>query len=428
MHNFLPKTQGEIKMKLLKTFSIAAVIALLVFALCACGEQPQPLSENADYKVTVTDSLGTPYTTGVIVRFLQNGTVAGMQPVNAEGVAVKNLKRGDYTVELAFTGDESGYYYNKEGLTLTAEKTELSVNLSMKASGNTTTLHAEGSAHEVYSVTTGCTYVELKAGERTYVLFTPTEAGTYKIASSDPNAKIGYYGAPHFVQSLSAAEVVDNAFVTSISASMIGTNGTGTTTLVIGVDAEAGTTGAILTIQRTGAPQHTIEDEPWTIYQTTAQLSKYTLPAGSSLVDFDLTAASVTLVYNETDGFYHLNTADGPVVLVRLGEDSQYLPSFKTILDTSPVNRYFFDADGNFLKKESYSECLIEYLNYVDEDNGVYPLTKDLEYIIKNRGEYSGWWDIENDVYLFKDQAGNLVPGINSEIAWLFMCCYATAA
>ena len=27
-------------------------------------------------------------------------------------------------------------------------------------------------------------------------------------------------------------------------------------------------------------------------------------------------------------------------------------------------------------------------------------------------------------LYLFKDQNGDLVPGINSEIAWLFICCY----
>ena len=413
-------------MKLLKNLCVTILVAVLLLALCACSEQTEQLSENADYKVTVTDALGTPYTTGVIVRFLQNGAVVGMQPVNAEGVAVKNLKRGDYTVELFFTGDESGYYYNKEGLTVTALQTELSVELSLKATGNTTTLHANGEEHtNVYTLTAGSTYVDLTAGKRTYFLFTPTEAGTYKIASTDANAKIGYYGAPHFVQSLSAAEVVDNAFSVSISASMIGTGNTGTTTLVIGVDAEAGTAGTILTIQRTGAPQHTISDEPWTIYQATVQLSKYTLAAGTNLVDFDLTAASVNLVFNETDGFYHLNSADGPVVLVRLAKDSQYLASFKTILDTSPVNRYFFDDSGNFVKKESYDACLQSYIDNADEDSGVYPLTKDLEYIIKNRGEYSGWWDPQNDLYLFKDEAGVPITGINNEIAWLFMCCYA---
>ena len=422
-------------MKLFKNLCIVAVIAMLVLGLCACGDQSQAGNEspNADYKVTVADALGTPYTSGVIVRFMQGETVVAMQPVNAEGVAVKNLKKDNYAVELLFTGDESGYYYNKEGLTLTATTTELSVVLSIKAGVNMADLYigekdpvtGQDVPTQVYALTTGSTYVELKAGERNYVLFSPTEAGTYKIGSTNPNAKIGYYGAPHYIQKETTAEVVDNAFTVSISAGMIGTNNTGTTTLVIGIDLENGATDTIITIQRTGAPQHTIEDEPWTIYQPSVQLSNYVLAAGSNLVDFDLKTASVSLVYNETDGFYHLNDANGPVVLVRLSVDSQYLASFKTILETSPVNRYFFDAEGNFVKKESYSECLLQYIAVADTYAGVYPLTKDLEYIIKNRGEYSGWFDPTNSLYLFKDELGLPITGINNELAWLFMCCYA---
>ena len=78
------------------------------------------------------------------------------------------------------------------------------------------------------------------------------------------------------------------------------------------------------------------------------------------------------------------------------------------------------------MKKESYTECLLEYLEYMDEDTGVYPLTEDLKYIIQNNGDHSGWWDEESSSYLFKDDAGNKVPGINPEISWLFMCCYVT--
>ena len=54
-----------------------------------------------------------------------------------------------------------------------------------------------------------------------------------------------------------------------------------------------------------------------------------------------------------------------------------------------------------------------------------YPLTEDLKYIIQQRGEYVGWWDIENNGYMFKDANGNNMTNINAEIAWLFMCCYA---
>ena len=140
----------------------------------------------------------------------------------------------------------------------------------------------------------------------------------------------------------------------------------------------------------------------------------------------DITAASYTLVLNETDGFYHLNTADGPLVLVNLGDVSkrQYLDSFETIIGKSKVCKYFYDENGEFVKKETYNECLQKYIDVMDKSKGVYPLTEDLKYIIQQRGDYYGWFNPELTQYLFKDENGNLVPGVNPEISWLFMCSY----
>ena len=78
----------------------------------------------------------------------------------------------------------------------------------------------------------------------------------------------------------------------------------------------------------------------------------------------------------------------------------------------------------SFQKKESYSECLLEYIACVDEESGTYPLTEDLKYILQQRGEYSGWFDPEESLYLFVDGNGIALDGINNEISWLFMCCY----
>lgn len=415
------------------------VLALVTALLCmlavfaGCDQQtPTESSTEAEYRVTVADALGKPYTTGVIVRFLSGTEQIAMQPVDANGVAAKTLTKGDYTVELVFTGDASEYHYETAGLTLSADKTELTVTLSYTAKGEPhmlfakTSEGAEGKEYAAYPVTEGGTYVELNAEDRSFFLFTPTVAGTYEFSVAGTQAAIGYYGAPHFVQTLSAAEVVDNTFTISVSASMIGTAGSaGTSVLVIGVDA-AQEPGCILTVERIGDPERTLADEPWQIYQTTAELAPYKLPEGAQIQEFDLTASTDTynLVYNETDGFYHLDSADGPLVLVRLGEDNKYLACFKTILDHSGVNKYFYDENGEFVKKESYSECLIEYFDYMDEDSGVYPLTEDLKYIIQQRGEYSEWWNPDGHFYLFVDDNGVKLPGINDEIAWLFMCCY----
>jgi len=282
-----------------------------------------------------------------------------------------------------------------------------------------------GKEHTASYVQAGSTHVELSAEERSYFLFAPATAGTYQFSVSDSNAQIGYYGAPHFVQENSAAEVVDGAFTMSISSSMIGTGNSGTTVLVLGIDGGEADS-CVLTIERIGEPEYNIAEEPWIIYQAAAKPVPYTLPAGASLMSFDLTAASGTyeLVLNEADGFYHLGTADGPLVLMYLSEDVQYLDCFKTILEHTGVQRYFFDENGEYLKKESYSECLLEYIDCADADKGVYPLTEDLKYIVQMEGEDAGWFDSENSLYLFKDANGININGINEEISWLFMCCY----
>lgn len=415
-------------MKLMKKINVIIVAAVLLCSammLGACGDGSQAGGEK-EYKVAVKDALGNPYTSGIVVQFYKDGVQTAMQVVNPEtGVAAKKLEAGDYTVKLQFTDDAAGYYYVEEGLTLSADKTELDVILAKAITDEAGTLYVGENAYDVYSVETGCTHVELTTGERNYFLFTPTEAGTYEFSAADgADVTLGYYGAPHFVQSMSAAEVVDGKFTVSVNASMIGTSDTGTTVLVIGVDSETATE-CVLGVNRIGDPEWSVTDEPWFVYETTAELSKYTLPVGTTLAEFDLTAASYNLVYNEADGYYHLNSADGPLVYVRLTVDSKYLACFKNILDRSGVSRYFYNADGTFEKKVSYSECLLEYIGFADETEGVYPMTEDLKHIIQNRGEYVGWWDADSQQYLFNDANGNPIPGINSEIAWLFMCCYA---
>ena len=417
------------KMKKILSLVLAALLCLSMLAACA-GQSDTPetsgLNETeAAYRVSVVDALGNPYTDGIVVRFLQGGEPVAMQVVDANGVVEKTLEKGDYTVDLVFTGDENGYHYDTEGLTLTAEQTELEVVLAYALNGGGSTLYAGGKEVTAYRVSTGCTYVTLTAGERNYFLFSPTVAGTYEISMVGSAEQLGYYGAPHFVQDTTVAEVTDNTFSVSINAGMIGTGDTGTTTLVIGIDAGSADS-CVLTVERVGDPAWSVTDEPWVIYETTAELAPYTLPDGAFIQEFDLTAASYTLVFNEADGFYHLDSTDGPLVLVRLGVNSKYLDSFKTIIEHSGVSKYFYDEDGNFLRKESYTECLMEYIEYMDEDAGVYPLTEDLKYIIQQRGDHYGWFDQDNPGYLFRDENGNNVPGINPEISWLFPCCYIT--
>lgn len=415
--------------KRLISLVLALVLCLSLLAACGgdeSGDTTQPTSNNNEltYRVSLADALGNPYTDGFIVSFADANGETSMQKVDENGVAEKILPAGTYSVMILNTGDESAYHYDysMDELQVTAEATELQLILAKTVTGESQMLFAQGKDCEAYRVEAGCTYVTLTAGERNYYLFAPTTEGTYEISVIGEVESLGYYGAPHFVQDLNVGDVVDNVLTVSITAGMIGTNGTGTTVLVLGVDAGPAE-NAVLAIERVGAHQWTVEDEPWIVYEPTVALTAYTLPEGAVMKEFDLTA-SYNLVFNEKDGFYHLDSADGPLVLVQLTEPNKYLDSFKTILDNTAIRRYFFDDNGEFIKKEEYSNCVLEYLNYVDEDAGVYPLTEDLKYIIQQHGGYAGWYDRDGGQYLFVDGNGNPLAGINEEISWLFTCCY----
>lgn len=410
------------RIKKLISILLVAALVLSLLTLTACGKGEK------DYIVNVKDALGNPYSSGIVVKFMQGGKQVAMQSCNEQGKAVKSLINGKYDVVLSFAEDDVEYYYDKD-IKLSPRKNEIDVILAYKTNKEPDEKIFNGSEEfDAYNIQAGCTYVELKENSRNYFFFTPKEAGNYEFSLPEgKNVTIGYYGSPHFVQDLSVAEVKDNKFTVNIKSDMIGTNGTGTTVMVIGVDAGKKAKDCVIGINRIGDPIKTIEDEPWTIYQKTVELQDYTLPANLTIKEFDLTAPTdkYKLVLNEDDGFYHLNDQNGPIVLVRLAEDNEYIASFKTMLDRTGINKYFFDENEKFIKKESYSECLFEYIEYVDEEKGVYPLTEDLKYIIQQHGGYVDWWNPESISYRFKDESGNNISDINNEIAWLFMCCYA---
>ncbi len=426
-------------MKINRKVGLIALLALLtaltmLFISCETDEPDDggETSGEAEYTVTVVDAFGNPIENGVIVQLYRGEEQIAMLVPNADGTVAKSLEKGDYTVTLAFTGDASKYYYDTASLQLTPDKTTTTVVLTSTVTLAATDIFVydpiaqESKDQKAYVVDVGGTYVELADG-RNYFLFAPTLAGTYEFSVDNAELFVGYYGAPHFVQRESTGNTESGSVTVSVQASMIGAGEGGTSVYVIGIDVDNGEADScILKIERIGEPEYSISNEPWTVYAPKTEPSKFTLGNGVTLKNFDVTKPTdeYTLVFNETDGYYHLGTADGPLVFMRLGSDSDYLDSIQKVLESSGISKYFYDENGEFEKKESYSECLLSYIENMDEESGVYPLTKDLEYIIKQRGEYVGWWDSTANGYLFLDDAGNPKLNINSEIAWLFLCCY----
>ncbi len=382
------------------------------------GENTENLSADAEYTVKIVDALGNPYTDTALVRFMQDGQQKAMQQAK-EGVVTKTLPRGEYALELQLPDCDRAFTYNTEAK-LTATEISAELTVTYKLGEETSELYV--SETPVHFVTKGCTVVPVAAGTRTYYLFNQTEVGKFSFTVVG-DATIGYYGAPHMVQETTAVEVVDNAFTINIKEGQIGGQ-----PLVLGLDSEAD--GEVtLCITRIGDPDWGLEDEPVQTYQATVELSAYTLPAGVTLKDFDLTAESYTLVKDE-QGFYHLDTVDGPMVFTYLTVKSKYLDPLKTVSEKSGVGKVFWKdpasyTEESFEKRESYNECINAYCAVADEKAGVYPLTDDMMYILQQHGEYYGWWDAEGHSYLFKDANDVADTTINPDVAWLFACCYA---
>lgn len=413
-------------MKKMKRIGAALLMLVMLSAILftGCGEK-QTVSGDAVYTVKVVTADGQPCTENVIVKFMQNGEQAAMLPVNANGSVEKTLTRGDYSVELIFTDDTVAYQYDKETAVLSADKTEVEIKLTKGLSNKTTVLYVDGEEYAAYSADVGSTNVTVTENIRNYFLFVPREAGVYQFSVDNQELKLGYYGGnTNFIFPESAVEVVDNTFSTSISASMIGSEGgTGTTVVILGIDGVAEKKDCVLTITRTGDPEMTVSDYPWTEYKTTHEVKPYTLEMteGQQLVYMDIMSetAKHTFVYNETDGYYHLDTAEGPVIHVHLAKGAPYVSLQVMIqgdgpMGGAPIRNYFYDEEGNFVKKEDYTDIMVEYFENMDQKQGVYPLTDDLIYIIKNA--CSGWWNSESPDYIFTD--------CNPELGWMFACCW----
>lgn len=422
--------------KRIRALMLCALFLCSMLALCACGEEtPEPTEGTVTYQVTVVDGLGQPYTEKVIVKFMQNGTQVAMANIDATGTAKKDLPLGDYTLEITTTESGASCWFDKDQAVLTAETTQTQVTMAYTASGDAASLTANvpgtetSKEYEAYTVGTGSTYVALTPGERTYVIFTPTEGGMYQFSITG-GAQLGYYGAPHFVQPQNLADVGDNSFSISVTNSSISTEQTGTARFVIGLDAEEGAEGTILNIQRTGDNAWTIEDEPWITYQAKREITPYTLPEGVSLKKFELTAPSVAykLVFNETDRCYHLNSADGRLIFVQL-EKECYGISLKNMVGeiiyqdgvlmqsgTAPFRYMYSNGQDDFFK-EDYTDVLRQYVTNRDPATGVYPLTEDLYYILQKGIEFVGWCNPESANYRFTE-----LPNVNPELSWLFLC------
>ena len=427
--------------KRIRAWLLCVLMIGSLLLMCACKSDDNGPSTSAGdgevtYKVTVVDGVGAPYTEKLIVKFLQNGEQVAMIPIGKDGSVEKTMAAGEYTVEVASTDAAQKFYYDTAAAKVTVDTPQIQILLAKEVGDVFETISAPSVAGGEYAtfdapyLEMGTTHVTVAGNERNYFLMAPREAGAYEISVVGGGVTLGIYGGNiHFVMESSTVEMKDDKLCVSVQPSMIGSGETGTTVYVLGIDVPEGMTDALVNVVRVGPPEWSFEEEPWSDYQPSAQIKDFTLEESVVLKEFDLTAATsgYPLVYDESIGQYRVGTLEGPRVYAQLGKavngvslmamvgEIVYRDGVVMQTGSAPF-RYSYNNGKEDFFKEDYTDAMREYVTARDKTSGVYPLNKDLHYMISMGVQNNGWCNETSPNFLFRD-----LEGFNPEIGWMFL-------
>ena len=381
------------------------------------------------YGVWIVDGQGNPIS-DVIVKIMQNGEQVKMYPYKGEFLAL-SLENGTYEIVLDLAQLGEAYTFDASACVLTPEKRTTTIRLFKTAEAETSLFvgYPISADYTAYFVEQGATKVTLTPNDYTFFIFSPTNAAIYTITyECESNLQVGYHGSTFFVQGMdlsdSSADVAkyENGISLRVYASNIGGE------YVIGVKS-TGATSAILNIKNVGDPGTRIEDAPWTPYLEDEEkiAADLALVPEGTYTKVDLTDLTLKAVYNEADGYYHLGTADGPILFIDLTSNSDFVSSIQTICGYQRMGAYIYDVYGNVVEKRSYNELFHQYgmpeSADVSSDTPIrVPLTQKLAEAIQNFGDKNGWWDTDSDANIFIPVL--LGAPYNQEYAWLLFCGY----
>lgn len=422
-------------LKNMKKLLLTILALLCIFCFVACGgntDTDTDTSANTDssltpdktivsYKVTVLDESGNPFGEAVVYF----GDKKAFTDEN--GVATAELPCSEFVIRVEdYSKNE---FFIGENVTVTPENNEITVKLMQSAanlpyervSDNGTPETTEDDRRAFLVSEAGSYYTpNVSADNIVFFLFTAKRDGIYKF-SIDIEGEVGYYGAPLNALTKPIEPLADeNGVVTiEIKKKHLASDSSEATPYLIGIKAKnADDKSCKFTIERAGDPVYTPADDPYTYVTNPSKLEALFISYKNwqiTVNNLDITKEN-TLVYNESDKCYHLDTLDGPVVYVRIGSESPYLPGFYKVCETSLMSSYIYDDEGNYVCKEAYNALINQYYEVCDKGTGLYPLDKYMEKAIKNHGKQAGWWNPQSPMYLFGSD-------INQSNAWLFACC-----
>lgn len=355
------------------------------------------------------------------------------------------------TISVDWTPDQDGILYinisGTPGWHYTIE------NVTAKVTGNAQTLHAyEVTGGTAYTIKIGCydpsdygdaagtvTYAlsflaaeitvrledytiseqpltvggnDVAMAENAYLtafVFAPSETGTYMF-TAPVGVELCWFGTPTFPNNVTTGtgETMTNTLTVEVSA--VGQ------TLLIGVNnADLSLTSISITATKTGEIViKEVELQTYVNKSINDSTAAFAAPAGADLGDYvDVYSETNHTAVLGTDGYYHLDSADGPILLV----DMDYLAVLSDALNEGRgvMYAYVVDDEGNIVEKWDIGEAVKKYESLCDE-NGCYPMTEDLYF-------FYNVYAVSNGVPAYV-----LQEGYNEENAWMFACLTMTLA
>lgn len=237
------------------------------------------------------------------------------------------------------------------------------------------------------------------SAEYTLFAFTSDTAATYTFTASS-GVQLANYGSSFFPQNITVADgqTMTNTLSLTFTASGV--------TKLIGVYNPSGSSSSISLKVEQGA-DYVEYVVPLYTYENKATLSQFEVPSDAVLGSYiDVYSSTNHKAVKGSDGYYHLDSASGDILLVDL--DYAFKLSDALSGGRGIMYAYTTDANGNQIKYD-IGNAIKEYEAVAD--SGLrYPLTEDLMFFYQDYAEGNG-------VYQYV-----LGSGYNEETAWMYAC------
>lgn len=244
----------------------------------------------------------------------------------------------------------------------------------------------------------GTNTYEVCALDYTVYTFRPDEIGKYTISTDNSKLGIASYNGMWVMTEPSGETVTETQLQWDCSS-------VGQGILI----AAASTSGGVkITISRQDIVINTYE----TIhYENKVVPAPFTFESDASALEYvDVEDGVKDVAVFGVDGFYHLNDANGPRLYICLDDT---MMSFFDMREPGQLLALVRNPDNSIKYRVDYNVAFDAYWECVDSATKLYPVTDDLIVMVKNIGDFHGWY--EEDGWL---------NFIDKEDGWMFACQY----